>query len=110
MNVGINILLIPIWGIQAAAFSTMVAYLTMWLMRVMDTKKFAKIKIDWKSLNFSVVFIGIQILGLYFIEDVALFFTAETLLVLILLFIQRKYIKQVYNFGINLLSELREKS
>ncbi len=110
VNVAINFILIPVWGIQAAAFSTMMAYLATWLMRVMDTKKFTKIKIDWKSLNFSVVIIGIQILGLYFIEDVALFFTAETLLVLILLFIQRKYIKQVYNFGINLLSELREKS
>ncbi|RAO99455.1 hypothetical protein PW5551_03825 [Petrotoga sp. 9PW.55.5.1] len=109
VNVGINLLLIPIWGIQAAAFSTMLAYLTMWFMRVFDTKKFVKIKIDWKSLIFSIVLIGIQILGLYTITNTITFFIVETILILVMLFIQRKYIKQVYNFGMNLLAELRAK-
>jgi len=110
VNIGIDFLLIPVWGIQAAAFSTMVAYLAMWLMRVIDTKKFTKIKIDWRSLIFSVFVIGIQILGLYFIENTLLFFIVESLLISILLFIQRKYIRQVHSFGTNLLSELRAKS
>lgn len=109
VNVGINLLLIPIWGIQAAAFSTMLAYLTMWLLRIFDTKKFVKIKIDWKSLIFSIVLIGIQIVGLYTITNMIKFFIVETILILVMLFIQRKYIKQVYNFGMNLLDELRAK-
>jgi len=109
VNIGINLLLIPIWGIQAAAFSTMLAYLTMWLLRLFDTKKFVKIKIDWKSLIFSIVLIGIQILGLYTITNTITFFIVETILILTMLFIQRKYIKQVYNFGMNLLTELRAK-
>jgi len=109
VNIGINLLLIPIWGIQAAAFSTMLAYLTMWLLRLFDTKKFVKIKIDWKSLIFSIVLIGIQILGLYTITNTITFFIVETILILAMLFIQRKYIKQVYNFGMNLLAELRAK-
>ena len=109
VNIGINLLLIPIWGIQAAAFSTMLAYLTMWLLRLFDTKKFVKIKIDWKSLIFSIVLIGIQILGLYTITNTITFFIVETILILVMLFIQRKYIKQVYNFGMNLLAELRAK-
>lgn len=109
VNVGINLLLIPIWGIQAAAFSTMLAYLTMWLLRLFDTKKFVKIKIDWKSLIFSIVLIGIQIVGLYTITNMITFFIVEAILILAMLFIQRKYIKQVYNFGMNLLAELRAK-
>lgn len=109
VNIGINLLLIPIWGIQAAAFSTMLAYLTMWLLRLFDTKKFVKIKIDWKSLIFSIVLIGIQIVGLYTITNTITFFIVETILILVMLFIQRKYIKQVYNFGMNLLAELRAK-
>lgn len=109
VNIVINLLLIPIWGIQAAAFSTMLAYLTMWLLRLFDTKKFVKIKIDWKSLIFSIVLIGIQIVGLYTITNTITFFIVETILILAMLFIQRKYIKQVYNFGMNLLAELRAK-
>jgi len=109
VNIVINLLLIPIWGIQAAAFSTMLAYLTMWFLRIFDTKKFVKIKIDWKSLILSIILIGIQILGLYTITNMITFFTVETILILAMLFIQRKYIKQVYNFGMNLLAELRAK-
>ncbi|MBL5982259.1 hypothetical protein NAAC61_09805 [Petrotoga sp. 8T1HF07.NaAc.6.1] len=107
VNVGINLLLIPIWGIQAAAFSTMLAYLTMWLLRIFDTKKFVKIKIDWKNLILSIILIGIQIVGLYTITNIITFFIVEPILILAMLFIQRKYIKQVYNFGMNLLKELR---
>ncbi len=109
VNIGINLLLIPIWGIQAAAFSTMLAYLTMWSLRIFDTKKFVKIKIDWKNLILSIIVIGIQILGLYTITNTITFFIVETILILAMLFIQRKYIKQVYNFGMNLLAELRAK-
>ncbi len=109
VNIVINLLLIPIWGIQAAAFSTMLAYLTMWFLRIFDTKKFVKIKIDWKSLILSIILIGIQILGLYTITNMITFFIVETILILAMLFIQRKYIKQVYNFGMNLLAELRAK-
>lgn len=107
VNIGINIILIPRWGIQAAAFSTMAAYLTMWLMRIIDTKKFTEIRIDWKSISLSIVVIALQFVGLYFVENTYLFFVGETVLVVALLFIQRKYIKQVYNFGMNLLKELR---
>ncbi len=109
VNIVINLLLIPIWGIQAAAFSTMLAYLTMWFLRIFDTKKFVKIKIDWKNLILSIILIGIQILGLYTITNMITFFIVETILILAMLFIQRKYIKQVYNFGMNLLAELRAK-
>jgi O-antigen/teichoic acid export membrane protein len=108
-NVGINLLLIPIWGIQAAAFSTMLAYLIMWLLRIFDTKKFVKIKIDWKNLILSIILIGIQIFGLYTITNMIIFFIVETILILAMLFIQKKYINQVYNFGMNLLAELRAK-
>jgi len=47
--------------------------------------------------------------GLYFIENAIIFFTVETLLIVLLLIIQRKYIKQVFNFGRKLIVELRTK-
>ncbi len=109
VNIGLDLLLIPFLGIQAAAFSTLLGYLAMWLMRVFDSKKFVDIKIDWKSIGSSVLIIGLQIVGLYFIENAVIFFTIETLLIVSLLIIQRKYIKQVFNFGRKLIVELRTK-
>lgn len=109
VNIVVNFVLIPFWGIQAAAFSTLLGYLAMWLMRVFDTKKYVDMKIDWKSMSSSLIIIGLQIVGLYFIENALLFFTVETLLIVLLLIIQKKYIKQVFNFGRKLITELRAK-
>jgi hypothetical protein len=81
----------------------------MWLMRVFDTKQYVDMKIDRKSISFSMIIIGLQIVGLYFIENAVLFFTVETFLIVLLLVIQRKYIKQVFNFGRKLIVELRAK-
>lgn len=109
VNIGINFALIPIWGIQAAAFSTMAAYVAMWLMRVKDTQKFVKIEVDWRNLLLSLTVIGIQILGLYLIENTLIFLAFGSALILVLLFVQRKYIQQVYSFGMRLLSEIRSR-
>ncbi|PNR93168.1 lipopolysaccharide biosynthesis protein, partial [Petrotoga sp. 9PWA.NaAc.5.4] len=93
VNIVVNFILIPFWGIQAAAFSTLLGYLAMWLMRVFDTKKYVDMKIDRKSMSISLLIIGLQIVGLYFIEENALlFFAVETLLIVLLLVTQRKYI------------------
>lgn len=107
VNIGINFILIPVWGIQAAAFSTMAAYIAMWLMRVKDTQKFVKIEIDWKNLTVSLMIIGIQILGLYVIRNDLAFLAFGSVLIVALLFVQRKYIKQVYSFGMRLIAEVR---
>ena len=109
VNVGLDFLLIPFWGIQAAAFSTLLGYVATCLMRVFDSKKFVDTKIDWKSISSSVLIIVLQIVGLYFIENAVIFFTVETLLIVLLLILQRKYIKQVFNFGRKLIVELRTK-
>lgn len=108
VNITINFILIPMWGIQAAVFSTMMAYLVTWLMRVVDTRKFVQARLDWMRLIFSILIIILQIGGLYFIEKQTVFFPVEIVLVLLLLLSQRKYITQVVLFGRSLLRDLRE--
>lgn len=55
-NLLLNILIIPLLGIQGAAISTFFSYLLMWIVRVFDTKKFIHIKIEISSflLNTSI--------------------------------------------------------
>ncbi|MEY2194025.1 lipopolysaccharide biosynthesis protein [Neobacillus sp. BF23-41] len=49
-NGAINLILIPIIGLQGASISTMLAFLVMWLLRIKQTKKYFNITIEIKSL------------------------------------------------------------
>lgn len=67
-NIGLSVLLIPLFGLQAAAFTNAFAFLVMWVIRYYQIKKFFKIEIDFK------VFIGLCIsilvlIGMYYIQS-----------------------------------------
>ena len=49
LNIALNFLLIPIWGPQGAAVSTFVSFFCVFLLRVIDTRRF--IKIDMQPLR-----------------------------------------------------------
>lgn len=51
LNVGINIVSIPAFGMYGAAISTLASYLIVWIVRVIQTKKYFDIKIDKKILS-----------------------------------------------------------
>lgn len=48
INMAINIVCMPRWGLDAAAFSSCAAYLVMWGFRLKQTQRFFKIKVDWQ--------------------------------------------------------------
>ena len=50
VNVILNVILIPVVGIQGASFSTMMSFLVMWLTRLWQTRKYFKIDINLKKL------------------------------------------------------------
>lgn len=77
VNIGFNVWLIPIWGIQGASFSTMIAFLVFWLFRVLDTKRYfsitipkLKIIISFAIISFQswFLFLGLPWLQLFIIE------------------------------------------
>lgn len=55
-----NLVLIPIYGIQGACFTTMISYLCMWFIRVVDTKKLYFIKTNTLYVSLSVVLMLLQ--------------------------------------------------
>lgn len=61
INFGINICFIPILGIQAAALSTMLAFLTMWIVRIFETRKYFQITINWRILTFNLLLAAISL-------------------------------------------------
>jgi O-antigen/teichoic acid export membrane protein len=60
VNIIGNFLLMPMWGLQAASFTTMVSFLFILLYRIWGTRKFVKIKPNYKLLIVSTIVLSIQ--------------------------------------------------
>lgn len=76
-NVALNFILVPFLGITGAAISTMISFGIMWVIRVIDTKKYIHVALDIKALTFYVsifflqtyvLFLGLTIKKEIFIE------------------------------------------
>lgn len=50
VNIVLNLILIPIYDAYGAAFATAVSFVVVFIIRVIDTRKFVKIKIDYGRL------------------------------------------------------------
>lgn len=65
INIILNIILIPLLGINGAALATMVSFFIVWILRIKDTKQFVTIKINKFKLFFVHLIIFMQIFILY---------------------------------------------
>jgi O-antigen/teichoic acid export membrane protein len=100
-NILLNIILIPVVGIQGASLSTMVSFLIMWLARVWQTKKYFKIDIN-KNRLISLMVISIFYTIFYYLN---ISFMNYFLMVLsLILFII--YNKSLINGGIRAIKKL----
>ncbi|MBC8569354.1 lipopolysaccharide biosynthesis protein [Zongyangia hominis] len=52
VNIVLNFLLIPIWGVTGAVFATFIGYFVVFLLRAMDTRRF--IKMRWNALKTTI--------------------------------------------------------
>lgn len=53
LNIVLNCILIPRWGITGAAIATFVGYLVIWVIRTIDTNKFMKVKYHYFRIGCS---------------------------------------------------------
>lgn len=60
VNIILNILLTPIWGINGTAFATAISFLITWLIRSFDTRKFVIIKYRFVSFFIPLMLVIIQ--------------------------------------------------
>jgi O-antigen/teichoic acid export membrane protein len=68
VNISLSIVLIPLFGLQAAAFANAFAFLIMWLIRYFQLKKYFKIRISFKTFFMLCFLISISIV-LYYINS-----------------------------------------
>ena len=60
VNVVLNYFLIKAWGINGAAFATMVSFFVMWIVRAIDTREFIQIKYQYTKMVISLIAIFVQ--------------------------------------------------
>lgn len=106
LNLIINIICIPLIGIQAAAISTMVSYFITWILRAIDTKKYYRIKIDYKILIAQIILMGYFIF-IYYNENKILMYANMVISSIIFILYNRNMIKAMvykiknkFNIGI----------
>jgi O-antigen/teichoic acid export membrane protein len=92
INLSINIIFIPIIGIQAASISTFLAFFFMWLVRIYQTRKFYKIKIDLMKLVLSLSVLFIQTFFIIRTENYNFIYQLILYMILILIFIKEENI------------------
>lgn len=70
LNIGLNIWLIPRYGIVAGAFTTIVSYLFMLLFIVMAVNRLTTEKIKLSSIFFRVAPFSFYLLGMFYVDEV----------------------------------------
>jgi O-antigen/teichoic acid export membrane protein len=106
VNLFINFILIPIIGIQAASFSTMVAFFTMWMLRVINTKKILPLKVSWAKLSSNIIMVFISLLANY-INNYSFIIQLITLNIFVIL--NRKNLVNIFKKIISIIKNYKNK-
>lgn len=69
INIVLNLIMIPIWGITGACLTTILGYCATLIYRIVDIKKFVNIQIEWKA-NGILIVTSILSFELYYIDGI----------------------------------------
>lgn len=95
VNVVINLLTIPFLGVNSVGIGNAISFIVMFYMRYKDTKKFVNIIIDWKKFSINQLIILVEIIVIFVIQNFALQFLINLILVLLILFSNRTMLKDL---------------
>lgn len=96
INIIINLVLIKIIGIYAAAFSTVVAFAVMSIYRIIDVQKYVKLKINTKLVIVLVSLFIIECI-IYYLRIVPLSVINCIILIIVLIIINKNFIFAIRN-------------
>lgn len=85
INLGLNIVLIPVIGIQAAAISTVIGYMVTFFMRWLHIKEIAKMTLELGNVIQNSIFIGIQIFIIFNIDNYIISFILQTIILILII-------------------------
>lgn len=101
INILLNIIFVPVIGVNGATIGTMIGFFVVWILRIFDTKKFVNIKFNLKKMLLNIIIIIIQISFLY-IED-NIYSLMQIIFFIFVIIINYKFIKEFIFKIINLI-------
>ncbi|MFW6009275.1 MAG: lipopolysaccharide biosynthesis protein, partial [archaeon] len=105
VNIAINILFIPIIGIQAASISTLASCLLMWILRERQTRAYFNIKINLKKFCI-LIFLILLFISVSYLEIIFLDYIVMIISVIVFVSFNYKLIKYILKIIKNKLGEL----
>ncbi|MEN8908363.1 MAG: polysaccharide biosynthesis C-terminal domain-containing protein [Clostridiales bacterium] len=108
VNILINLSLINFIGLYAAAMSTAIGYIAMWLFRVFNKNALFKIKIEIKPFLILMVLVIIS-LCITLLESTIIDIIAILISVIVFIIFNRKIINSMINKAINVCRSIRNK-
>lgn len=91
INVIFNLIFIPKFGIYAAAFSTLISFMITWILRVIDTGKYVKLKIDFLPILTSCIIVIMQ----YIAQMMDMIIMIQVVMFFMLIFFHKRNISQI---------------
>ena len=90
VNVGLNFLLIPVWGVNGSVVAMLVSYFVVFLIRMADTKRYVRIRVSIFRMSVNTALLLVQALIMIF--EFPLWILWEILLTALMLVLNAKEI------------------
>lgn len=100
INLVLNVILIPLIGVNGASVSSMISFFALWLLRVKDTSKFIELSTKKREIVINMLIIFSQVFSLYIFGDI-LNIVIQTLFFMLLLVANKAFIISIKNTIIN---------
>lgn len=108
INIVINIIFVKFLGIYAAAISTLISYMVLWVLRIFTTKRFFEISVDYKEM--------IKGVGLIILSNIINFTVGgfklviiDFIFLIIIYYVYRKDIKYLLEKSLYIVKKLNAK-
>jgi O-antigen/teichoic acid export membrane protein len=101
ISIGINFLLVPFFGPLGASIASVLAYMTVWIMRLIDTRRFVELKISLIKDCIGYVLITAQALAIIILPSTMMYVGSLVVFIIVLLLnleeLESLY-KMIYSF------------
>ncbi|WP_258922017.1 oligosaccharide flippase family protein [Heyndrickxia faecalis] len=108
INFGLNLILIPMLGINGASISTMVSFATIWVLRIVDTRNFVRIKVEMNTFILNILIVSSQIALLYLVPN-RFAYICQAALFLLMLFVNKSIMYLIYKLTLKITNIIRHK-
>ena len=93
LNTILNILLIQKWGLSGTAFATMISYIVLWILRMRNTAKYVKIRLEYPKFVTTYLLLLVQA---FIIASGHNLYYVQVILIAIVVWINFRDILQLY--------------